>query len=133
MSQLPLREIFHLPRIGLPQCVPCSVNWESSLWKAWPWSNMVMDFRAKQLLVMLSAIGDQRGRFSWPPHSIQDMSWDDLNGCGLAWFPSTWPLHGHWACVWSRCLRMVVLLTQVIVLLGLGTKSECAQRPKRKL
>ena len=90
-------------------------------------------FQSKAAVSYAVCNRSQRGRFSCLPHSIQDMSWDDLNGCGLAWFLSTWPLHGHWACVWSRCLRMVVLLTQVIVFLGLGTKSECAQRPRRKL
>lgn len=81
---------------------------------------------------MLSAVGDQRGRFSWLPHSFQVQSWADLNGCGLAGYLSihmttAW---SPWACVWRRDLRMVIPLTQMVVLLGLGTKSECAQRPK---
>lgn len=98
---------------------------------------MGVDFKAKQLelSVILSAVGDQRGKFSWPPHPFQDTSRDDLNSCGLAGslsilMASTWSPQ---ACVWPRGLRIVVLLLQILVLLGLGTKNEYAQRPRRKL
>lgn len=63
---------------------------------------------------MLSAIGDLRGKFSWPPHFIWYISWDDLNGCGLTRYLS---IHmaspcSAWASVWHGGLRVVVLLTQ---------------------
>lgn len=52
------------------------------------------------------------------------MSWDDLNGYGLAGalsihMATAW---SPWAHVWPRGLRMVVPLTQMVVLLGLGTR-----------